>query len=117
MPDEVLAEMVKKAMQEMFFTRREKKGESWNSRTEVFPSWFEDEVAASLKRRVLEEIETAVSAKREEIREVAVKLVTEKLPDTIVSALLAVISQVSLGNSYNIQTQILGMLREKGIQL
>ncbi|MFO0958245.1 MAG: hypothetical protein U0800_12600 [Isosphaeraceae bacterium] len=45
----------------------EKKGDGWGSRTEVFPSWFEEEVATQLKQRVLDEVKVAVEAKQDEL--------------------------------------------------
>ena len=117
MPDEVLADMVKKAMNEMFFTRREKKADGWGGRTKVLPSWFEDEVSTQLKKQVLEEVRVAVEAKRAELHDVAVKLVTEKMPEMIVSALLGVISQITTSNSYNTQSYITELLRSKGFNL
>ena len=114
MPDEVLAEMVKKAMDEMFFTRREKRTNDYYGRTEVFPSWFEEEVSGVLKQRVLDEVKVAVEAKREELHEIASKLIIEQLPNLVVAVLVGFVEQIASGRTYAVQSQILDMLRSKG---
>jgi len=117
MPDEVLQDMVKKAMQEMFFTRREKKQEGWSGRTEVFPSWFEDEVSRLLKDRVLEEIKIGIENKREEIRKAASELITEKLPEFITSQLLNIVTGITQLGSWQATDALRNDLRNRGFQV
>lgn len=117
MPDEILQDMVKKAMQEMFFTRRDKKGDGWGARTEVFPSWFEDEVSTRLKERVLEEAKMAIEAKRPELQEIISKLISEKMPEIILNGIIGVISQVSVNSNYTIRDEIIGMMRSRGMTI
>ena len=117
MPDEVLAEMVKKALNEMFFTRREKKGNSHYSRTEVLPSWFEDEVVKELKDKVLIEVKTAINEKRDEIKKAAIELITTNLGTMVAKTICDVITGVPQTISMNIQQEIYNNLRNKGLNV
>src|SRR4051794_38401980 len=51
-PDAVLAQLVEKAIQGMFFTRRERKGGGYYDRTQILPSWFKEEVQKTPKSQI-----------------------------------------------------------------
>lgn len=117
MPDQILAEMVRKAMKEMFFTRREKKDSGYYSRIEVLPSWFEDEVVNELKDKVLTEVKTAVDEKRDEIKKAAIELITTNLGTMVAKTICDVITGVPQTISMNIQQEIYNNLRSKGLNV
>ena len=70
-----------------------------------------------LKQRVLAEVNAAVDAKQEELREVAAALLTEKLPEFIVSTLVGVVAQISAGSTCGLREEIFSTLRNKGFNV
>ncbi|HPT26294.1 MAG TPA: hypothetical protein PLZ95_07725 [Bryobacteraceae bacterium] len=56
LPDEVLSEMVKKALTDMFFTPRIQR-DRWGGQVEN-PSWFEEEAGKLLRDRISEYLKT-----------------------------------------------------------
>jgi hypothetical protein len=68
-PDDVLKDLLGKAIQEMFFTRRESRPDNWHGK-HIFPSWFEETVGQLLRDRLdNEEIARIARAAAEEIEE------------------------------------------------
>jgi hypothetical protein len=87
MPDEALAAMAEKAIQEMFFTRKEDKG--YHSQPE--PSWFEAECAKLMRAKITATMSNYF-AKNEDVLQGAVMMAIEKsmpamLAEVITSAL------------------------------
>ena len=96
-PDEVLAEMVKKAMQEMFFTSR--KESDGYGRTNYYPSWFEKAVEELLRDRMRQEIDSYMKKNGEALIEQAATAIAQQAPVILGALFLHAIT--NSGQSWN----------------
>lgn len=86
LPDEVLSEMVQRALQEMFFAKRHV---SDGYRTRENPSWFEETVERRLREQIHNHITAYFKDNREELNSAIKGAINNGLADLLSAAVLS----------------------------
>ena len=112
-PDDVLRQMMEKAIDKMFFTRREKKNEGYGARVEVFPSWFEEECEKQLGECVAAAVKNWLEANSEAMIKAAADHITAKAPELIANFLFDAFRGTAFNLQYSLSNQIHQELTER----
>lgn len=111
-PDEVLAEMVQKAIKEIFFSS---KGESWQSTYE--PSWFKKEIDSLMRSKINAYVEEAIEKQRTLIEKLSVEIISEQMPYLIVSTFMDILCHTTEAASNDVRTEIMNKLSQRGLNV
>lgn len=111
LPDEVLAEMMKKAMQEMFFTRKEDQPDRYSPKV-IKPSWFEDAVHSSLKSHVEDHLKRWLAENGAELTKVIQEYLVQNSPQIIAAFFVGVLQNQTWSVSSNVLSGMMESLRQ-----
>lgn len=106
MPDETLADLTKKAMNEMFFKRKlEKQGGYYDKEVET-PSWFEDEVYTQLKEKIDVQLKEYLIKNQADLEMKIQTMIVAKAPELLAQLLMKIFTQQASSISFNIADSI-----------
>lgn len=113
-PDEVLAEMAARSLEEMFFTRRESERDYGRTKV-VKDSWFDEAVKKHLEPQLKQIVDDAIKEKVASIGPVIEAMMTETMPIWIARYFTAQMEKVA-GYVVSENTENLGSFITDGIR-
>ncbi len=106
-PDEVLTQMVTKAINDMFFTKVQTANGYGTG-----PSWFEKHVQDCLQSRVHEVVSKYMLDQKENLEHVVTACLAEKSPQIMANVLMSTLTNTSHNLSWSIEQFILSKLNQ-----
>jgi hypothetical protein len=106
-PDSVIAEMVTKAINNMFFTKVQT-GSGYHQRIEE--SWFEKEIGTIYKTQIDVQIKKYMEEHKEDVEKMILEFIKEKAPLMIATYFAQVISGSANNMSYDLSNHIKNFL-------
>jgi len=105
LPGDVLSDLVKKAIQDLFFTRKEHRSQ-YGTLLNVENSWFETAVIEATNRRISGAITAYFDAHAEEIMQAAAKTIADNAPKLLAQFLVGMFQSAQSTQAFSLQAAL-----------